>query len=49
MRGNATNEPGWVEWGEVGWVPLEQSCQFTGRGMVVQGRYANEWFIFLKP
>ena len=49
MQGNATNEPGGVEWGERGWVPLEQPCQFTGPGMVVQGRYVNLWFISLNP
>ena len=43
MQGNATNEPGEVEWGEGGWLPLEQPCQFTGPGMVLQGRYVNLW------
>ena len=33
---------------EGGWVPFEQPFQFSGLGMVVQGRYVNLWFIFLK-
>ena len=34
-----------LNWGEGGWVPLEQPCQFSGSGMVVEGRYVNLWFI----
>ena len=48
MQGNATNEPGGVEWGEGGWVPLEQPCQFTGPGMVVQGEICELVVYFLK-
>ena len=33
---------------EGGWVPFEQPFQFSGPGMVVQGRYVNLWFIFPK-
>ena len=48
MQRNATNEPRGVEWGEWGWLPIKQPCQFTGPGMVVQGRYVNLWLISLK-
>ena len=37
-----------LNWGEGGWVPLEQPCQFSGSRMVVEGRYVNLLFIFPK-